>query len=239
MGRTTQADIRGWLEQGKANGATHVIVACDTFDYEDYPVNVMPGQDPRKVAEDYDRKDMQTVMEVYALHLDWDSQLNERRSKHFELAPGSEPAEEKKPRLALVPRTSIVTERVRSMERVEQTEVLYASAHLLLGFLELHVAVGDSACVLDHSLARVSRFVPGNGRIIRWLFCNDGERNCYMDEPLESAEGPNRDDLIVFARCAEAFVARFFDLSGKDLKELEDSEKQIRNVLTVLGIAKN
>jgi hypothetical protein len=34
----TKQDIIGWLDRGKAQGATHVIVVCDTFDWDDYPV---------------------------------------------------------------------------------------------------------------------------------------------------------------------------------------------------------
>lgn len=63
----TQDDIFGWLAEGKFQGATHVIVVCDSFDYDDYPVYVMPGEDPMKVATAYGQKPMQRVMEVYSL----------------------------------------------------------------------------------------------------------------------------------------------------------------------------
>lgn len=42
----TQEEIRAWLLEGKAQGATHTIIVCDTFDYEDYPVHVMPERTP-------------------------------------------------------------------------------------------------------------------------------------------------------------------------------------------------
>jgi ABC-type sulfate/molybdate transport systems ATPase subunit len=84
MDRTTQADIRKWLERGKSkSGCTHVIVACDTFDYEDYPVFVMEGEDVHEVYEKYNGSNMQTVMEVYNLSMDIEKQLNERRSFNF------------------------------------------------------------------------------------------------------------------------------------------------------------
>lgn len=83
---TTREEIREWFEQGVKQGATHMIVACDTFDYEDYPVYVTPGQDPRAVADGYSGKNMQSVMEVYALHLDMETQLAERRAFHYESA---------------------------------------------------------------------------------------------------------------------------------------------------------
>ena len=80
---TTQEDIRTWLERGKKEGATHVIVVCDTFDYGDYPVMVMPGEDAREKYEDHNGKNMQRVMEVYDLRMDIESQLNERRAFHL------------------------------------------------------------------------------------------------------------------------------------------------------------
>ncbi len=64
-----------------------MIVVCDTFDHEDYPVYVKPGEDVRKKYAEYDGPNMQRVMEVYALHLDLESQLNEHRAKHFENPP--------------------------------------------------------------------------------------------------------------------------------------------------------
>lgn len=84
---TTKEEIRSWLDEAKEKGATHLIVACDTFDYEDYPVFVMPNENPRAKAEKYNGKDMQRLMECYALHLNWDEQLGERRAYHYECAP--------------------------------------------------------------------------------------------------------------------------------------------------------
>jgi len=46
----TKGEIRTWLLEAKKEGATHVIVVCDTFDYDDYPVKVMPGEDAKKRA---------------------------------------------------------------------------------------------------------------------------------------------------------------------------------------------
>ena len=83
-GVTTKAEIKSWLEEGKAAGATHVIVVCDTFDWEDYPVFVSPHEDPRAVYDRYDDKNMQKVMEVYNTAMDLDAQLAEDRAWHFE-----------------------------------------------------------------------------------------------------------------------------------------------------------
>ena len=41
---TTRNEIRGWLKRGQRQKATHVIVVCDTFDHEDYPVYIEAGK---------------------------------------------------------------------------------------------------------------------------------------------------------------------------------------------------
>ena len=88
---TSKAEIRNWLTRAKAVGATHVIIACDTFDHEDYSVNVMPGEDVRAKAKKYDGQNMQRLMEVYALHLDLEQQLEEHRAFHYDGAPPTPP----------------------------------------------------------------------------------------------------------------------------------------------------
>lgn len=75
---TTKTEIREWLERGREKGATHMIVACDTFDWEDYPVFVEPGDDARKIAEQHEK-----VMEVYRLDMDWAEQLSAARAFNY------------------------------------------------------------------------------------------------------------------------------------------------------------
>jgi hypothetical protein len=77
--RTTKEDIKRWIKRGKDNG----IVVCDSFDYEDYPVYVKPGENVRGIEKKYMGKEMQMVMEVYNLSLDIDKQMNERRSFNY------------------------------------------------------------------------------------------------------------------------------------------------------------
>jgi hypothetical protein len=81
---TTRDDIQRWLDEGKAMGATHVIVATDTFDYEDYPVFVKPGQNAQELADKINGESMQKVMECYSLTLDTEAQLKEGRAHHYE-----------------------------------------------------------------------------------------------------------------------------------------------------------
>lgn len=84
MMATTQADIRRWLNEGKSMGATYVIVVCDTFDWEDYPVYVASNEDVRKKYTEYNGPNMQKVMEVYSLKKDIEAQLSEHRAFHFD-----------------------------------------------------------------------------------------------------------------------------------------------------------
>jgi len=81
----TREDISNWFDEGVAKGATHMVIICDTYDYDDFPRYVMPGEDPRHVAGKMG--DMQRLMEVYALHLPKEMQMAERRSFHYEQKP--------------------------------------------------------------------------------------------------------------------------------------------------------
>ena len=87
---TTKEDIQRWLEHGKTVGATHMLVVCDTYDYEDYPVYIYPLEkksehnetDVNKAVRIYN-VNMQKVMEVYSFALPLEPQLNEHRAMHF------------------------------------------------------------------------------------------------------------------------------------------------------------
>ena len=80
---TTKEDIKEWIKRGQEQGATHMIVVCDTFDWEDYPVYVMPTEDAHKKYANYNGLNMQKVMEVYNLTKDINKQLNQHRAFEF------------------------------------------------------------------------------------------------------------------------------------------------------------
>lgn len=80
---TTKEDIKEWIKRGKDDGATHMIVVVDTFDWEDYPVYVKADEDCRKKYDSYNGKEMQRVMEVYDLRIDIPTQLNTHRNFKF------------------------------------------------------------------------------------------------------------------------------------------------------------
>jgi hypothetical protein len=60
-----------------------MLIVCDTFDWEDYPVYVEPTQDVKEVYERRHGRNMQKVMEVYKLSADMDEQLAEDRCFRF------------------------------------------------------------------------------------------------------------------------------------------------------------
>jgi hypothetical protein len=69
-----------WFDRGVEKGATHMIVVCDTFDYSDAPVYVMPGEDVHKRQAEEGGKPMQKVMEVYCMSKPKDPQIRAQRS---------------------------------------------------------------------------------------------------------------------------------------------------------------
>ena len=79
---TTKFTIKEWIDEGIKKGATHVVIMCDTWDYENYPIYVMPGEDPR---EHCSYENMQRPDECYDLRMNIDAQLNERRANHWDM----------------------------------------------------------------------------------------------------------------------------------------------------------
>lgn len=80
---TSKAEIKEWAESGVANNKTHMIIVCDTYDWEDYPVYVDAGQDAHNVYNTYNGPNMQRVMEVYDLRKPMQPQLDISRAFNF------------------------------------------------------------------------------------------------------------------------------------------------------------
>ena len=72
---TSLFQLREWFDAGVKEGATHMLVVCDTYDWDDFPVYVKPGQDARAVYSATHGHNMQKVMEVYDLKADKESQF--------------------------------------------------------------------------------------------------------------------------------------------------------------------
>ena len=78
---TTREEIADWFDRGVKDGAAFMIVVCDTFDHEDYPVYASVASYPA-VYDSHHGKNMQRIMEVYDLGMDKSTQLGERRAFH-------------------------------------------------------------------------------------------------------------------------------------------------------------
>ena len=79
----TKPDIERWLQTAKENEATHLIVAVDTYDHDNYPVYVTADEDIKKEVERVESGSMQGIDEVYNMSMDIDEQLNEYRAYHI------------------------------------------------------------------------------------------------------------------------------------------------------------
>lgn len=80
---TTTEKLSEWFDEGKAKGATHMIIVCDTYDWEDFPVFVYAPQNVRKRETTENSKEMQKIMEVYNLSLDKQMQLDQMRALNY------------------------------------------------------------------------------------------------------------------------------------------------------------
>lgn len=79
---TTRTEISIWFDQGIKKNATHMIVFCDSFSYEDFPC-YLNSADEVKSRIELSRNNMQRVMEIYDLSMDKNSQLDEHRAYHI------------------------------------------------------------------------------------------------------------------------------------------------------------
>ena len=77
----TRDEISGWFDRGVKEGARHMLVLCDTFDHDDYPVFTHTDNDC--LVRYRNPGNMQRVMEVYDLRTDKTSQMNEKRAFHL------------------------------------------------------------------------------------------------------------------------------------------------------------
>lgn len=103
-------DIKDMYDRGEAQGASHMIVAYDSFDGGDYPIYVMPGTDPKtKVPTNGDR-----VMECYRYSLGWESQAREYRAQHWEFDAPEVPTTKLDARVPKVAQALYEQERVAS-----------------------------------------------------------------------------------------------------------------------------
>ncbi len=79
----TKEDISSWFDDGLKQGATHMIIVCDTYDWDDYPVYILKDEKIKHREKEYDGINMQKIMEVYNLSLVKEGQLNESRAFNY------------------------------------------------------------------------------------------------------------------------------------------------------------
>jgi hypothetical protein len=80
---TTRKEIQEWLDSGIAMGTKFMIVVCDSFDHEDYPVYADTTEEFDGKYAKHNGQNMQRIMEVYDLSQPLDIQLTTKRSWFF------------------------------------------------------------------------------------------------------------------------------------------------------------
>ena len=78
------SDIKGWLEKAKEHKATHLIIAVDRYDHDNYPVYVTPDENVEKEYGRIISESRQGVDEVYNMSIDINKQLKETRAFHLD-----------------------------------------------------------------------------------------------------------------------------------------------------------
>ena len=74
---TTKEQITAWFNAGKAKGNSHMLVVCDTFYHEDYPIYCKTKADAQGELDNPGR--MQRVMEIYSYNVNLQQQLERQR----------------------------------------------------------------------------------------------------------------------------------------------------------------
>lgn len=77
---TSREDISRWYDEGAQKGASHMIVAADTYDHENYPVFVSAWANLAGEMAALRKQDMTKIMEVYRLTGGKDAQLSQPRA---------------------------------------------------------------------------------------------------------------------------------------------------------------
>ena len=65
----TREDVDRWIKTAKKMKAKYIVSVCDTFDYDDYPVYVMPSENLENVKSAHSIN-MQRVNEVITINSD-------------------------------------------------------------------------------------------------------------------------------------------------------------------------
>ncbi len=66
----SREDVDEWIEEAKETGARYIISVCDTWDWEDFPVYVMPDEDLEEKKKEYNGVNMHKINEVITINED-------------------------------------------------------------------------------------------------------------------------------------------------------------------------
>ena len=81
----TKEDIKRIVMNGDTGEYSHVIIWCDTYDFNYSYVYVKYGEDVKLIVAEYNSYNkMRRIMEVYNYNLDLEKQLDEARAYHIE-----------------------------------------------------------------------------------------------------------------------------------------------------------
>jgi len=80
----TKQEIAAWFDEGVRKGHEYMLVVCDTWDYEDYPV-FADGVNFWDQYNSHHEVNMTCVVEVYDLHKDKAEQLATPRVNNYPL----------------------------------------------------------------------------------------------------------------------------------------------------------
>lgn len=72
---TTLSELKQWFQNGVKHKALYMIVACDTFDWEDYPIYCKTREEMIQQVADHTGINMQKIMEVYDLTIPMKDQM--------------------------------------------------------------------------------------------------------------------------------------------------------------------
>ena len=70
----TASDIEGWFASARKQQSSHMIVVCDTYDHDDYPVYCENETECWRKYDEHNGKNMQRIMEVYDISKGWKAQ---------------------------------------------------------------------------------------------------------------------------------------------------------------------
>lgn len=74
----TRDDLSSWFDRGKESNHRYMVIVCDTYDWDDYPVFCNDKEEAENRVKN--PGEMQKIMEVYDLNADKEVQMNMHRA---------------------------------------------------------------------------------------------------------------------------------------------------------------